>query len=104
MKYESPGRAGSLVDVAPRYENFIGGEWEAPTTGQYSPNLCPATAKSVCEVPKSGAADIELALDAAHAAKDAWGEASTTQRAKVLNGIADAIEDNLEVLAIAESY
>jgi aldehyde dehydrogenase len=75
-----------------------------PTTGEYHEDLTPSTGKPFTQVPYSGAADIELALDAAHAAKDAWGEASTTERARVLNGIADAIEDNLEVLAIAESY
>ncbi|MGW2717770.1 aldehyde dehydrogenase family protein [Streptomyces sp. NPDC001492] len=104
MKYEPPGRPGSPVDVAPRYENFIGGKWQAPSTGQYSVNLCPATAKPVCEVPKSGAEDIELALDAAHAAKDAWGEASTAERAAVLNKVADAIDAHREELAVAESW
>jgi aldehyde dehydrogenase len=87
-----------------RYENFIGGEWVPPTTGEYHENLTPATGEPFTHVPNSGAADIELALDAAHAAKDAWGDASTTERARVLNGIADAIEDNLETLAVAESY
>jgi aldehyde dehydrogenase len=95
-----PATAG----IKARYENFIGGEWVPPTTGEYHENLTPATGEPFTQVPYSGAADIELALDAAHAAKDAWGEASTTERARVLNGIADAIEDNLEALAVAESY
>ena len=76
----------------------------APTTGEYRDNPTPATGEAFTEVAYSGAADIELALDAAHAAKDAWGEASTTERARVLHRIADVIEDNLEMLAIAESY
>ena len=67
--------------IKPRYENFIGGEWVAPTTGQYHDNLAPATGKPFTQIAYSGAADIELALDAAHAAKDAWGEASATERA-----------------------
>ncbi|MET9850884.1 aldehyde dehydrogenase family protein [Streptomyces ossamyceticus] len=104
MRYEPPGATGSPVDVSPRYENFIGGKWQAPTTGDYSPNLSPATAKPFCEVPKSGPQDIELALDAAHAAKDKWGEASTAQRAAVLNKVADAIDAHREELAVAESW
>jgi aldehyde dehydrogenase len=92
------------VGIKDRYDNFIGGAWIPPTTGEYSDNVTPATGRPFTQVSRSGAADIELALDAAHAAKDAWGEASTTQRAKVLHRVADAIEENLELLAIAESY
>src|SRR4051794_21553967 len=95
-----PATAG----IADRYDNFIGGAWVPPTTGEYRGNPTPATGEVFTEVAYSGAADIELALDAAHAAKDAWGEASSTERARVLHRIADVIEDNLETLAIAESY
>ena len=73
--YEVPGQAGSPVELRERYENFIGGEWIAPTTGEYRENLTPSTGEAFCEVAYSGAQDIELALDAAHAAKDAWGSA-----------------------------
>jgi aldehyde dehydrogenase len=104
MRYVRPGDPESLVHVAPRYENFIGGKWLAPTGGRYSINLSPATGQPICEVPRSTAEDIELALDAAHAAKDAWAEASATERAAVLNAIADTIDRNREVLAIAESW
>ena len=102
--YTPPGRMGSVVTVKEAYGNFIGGKWLPPTTGTYTDDLCPATAKAICQVPKSGPADIELALDAAHAAKDGWGEASLTERAAVLNKIADAITANLEMLAVAESW
>ncbi len=102
--FEAPGNPGSPVQVNERYDNFIGGEWVAPVTGEYRENLTPATGRPICEVAYSGAEDIELALDAAHAAKDAWGEASTTERSKVLNAVADAIEENLEMLAVAESW
>ncbi len=102
--YEAPGRPGSLVELESRYENFIGGHWIAPVEGRYTDNLTPVTGEPFTEVPLSTAADIELALDAAHAAKDAWGEASATERSKVLNRIADAIEENLEPLAVAESW
>ena len=101
---QSPIVDPATVGIKSRYENFIGGAWVPPTTGEYHDNIAPATGLPFTQVAYSGPADIELALDAAHAAKDAWGEASTTERARVLNAIATAIEDNLEVLAIAESY
>jgi aldehyde dehydrogenase len=104
MQYVAPGEPGSIVTVASRYENFIGGKWLAPTEGRYRTNLTPATAQPITEVAESTPADIELALDAAHAAKDAWGEASATDRAAVLNAIADAVEQNKEMLAVAESW
>jgi aldehyde dehydrogenase len=104
MQYVAPGQPGSIVTVASRYENFIGGKWLAPTEGRYRTDLTPATAQPITEVADSTPADIELALDAAHAAKDAWGEASATERAAVLNAIADAVEQNKETLAVAESW
>src|SRR5450631_2202818 len=104
MKYVPPGQPGSIVSVEPRYENFIGGKWLAPTHGKYRVNLSPATAGPITEVAESSPEDIELALDAAHGAKDAWGEASATERAEVLNAVADAIEKNKEMLAVAESW
>jgi aldehyde dehydrogenase len=102
--FEAPGHPDSPVQCKARYENFIGGHWVAPIDGEYRENLTPATGKPICEVAHSGAQDIELALDAAHAAKEAWGEASSTERSKVLNAVADAIEENLEMLAVAESW
>ncbi len=86
-----------------RYENFIGGDWVAPVKGQYFTNLSPINGEALCEVARSTAEDIEKALDAAHAAKEAWGRASTAARAQVLNQIADRMEQNLELLAIAET-
>jgi aldehyde dehydrogenase len=102
--YQAPGNPDSPVEVKPRYENFIGGRWVAPVKGQYMKDLSPTNAEHFTEVPRSTAEDIEVALDAAHAAKKAWGETSLTERAKVLNRIADAIEDNLEMLAVAETW
>src|SRR5665648_706885 len=104
MKYVPPGQSGSIVTVAPRYENFIGGKWLAPTHGKYRVDLTPATAGPITEVADSTPEDVELALDAAHAAKDAWGEASATEGAAVLNAIADVIEANKEMLSVAESW
>jgi aldehyde dehydrogenase len=104
MKYAPPGQSGSIVTVAPRYENFIGGKWLAPTHGNYRVDLSPVTAQPITEVAHSTPEDVELALDAAHAAKDAWGAKSATERAEVLNAIADAIDANKEMLAVAESW
>jgi len=102
--YAAPGQPGSVVEVKARYENFIGGHWIAPVNGQYMDDLSPVNGKPFCKVARSTAEDVELALDAAHAAKAAWGETSLTGRAKVLNQIADAIEANLEMLAVAEAW
>jgi aldehyde dehydrogenase len=102
--YPAPGSPESAVSLKPRYENFIGGYWVAPAEGAYSPNPSPVTGRPFCEVARSTAHDVDLALDAAHAAREAWGETSVTERAKVLNAIADTIEANLEMLAVAESW
>jgi len=92
---ESPFRA--------RYDNFIGGKWVAPVDGQYFTNNTPITNKPICEVARSNDKDINLALDAAHAAKTAWGKTSPTERSNVLLKIADRIEANLGKIALAET-
>ncbi|UYK84875.1 aldehyde dehydrogenase family protein [Xanthomonas sacchari] len=87
-----------------RYGNFIGGKWVEPKSGQYFDNSTPITGKVFTAVARSNAEDIEAALDAAHAAKDAWGKSSSTERSNVLLKIADRIEQNLELLAYAETW
>ena len=87
----------------PRYGNFIGGRWVEPVAGRYFENTSPVTGRLVCEVARSDAQDIEKALDAAHAAKDAWGRTSVADRALLLHRIADVMADNLELLAQAET-
>jgi len=104
LTFSAPGQEGSPVELKARYENFIGGHWVAPVEGKYTVNVTPATGEPFTEVPRSTPEDVELALDAAHAAKGAWGETSATERSRVLNRVADAIEENLEMLAIAESW
>jgi aldehyde dehydrogenase len=89
--------------VRARYENFIGGKWVAPIKGAYFVDSSPIDSEPLCEVARSTAADVEKALDAAHAAKDAWGHTAPAVRAKVLQKIADRMEENLELLALAES-
>ena len=103
-KYAAPGTDGSVVSFKPRYENFIGGEYVAPVKGQYFENPTPITGETFTEVSRSTAEDVELALDAAWAAAPAWGKTSVTERANVLNKMADRIEANLEAVAIAESW
>jgi aldehyde dehydrogenase len=102
--HPAPGAQGSPVAVSARYENFIGGEWVAPVAGEYRDNVTPVTGKAFCQVPHSTPEDIELALDAAHAARESWGECSLAERSAVLNKVADIMEENLEMLAVAETW
>ena len=89
--------------IKAKFDNFIGGKWVAPVRGAYFDNLSPISGKVLCQVARSTAEDVELALDAAHAAKDAWGRASATERSNVLLKIADRIEANLSTLALVET-
>ncbi|MCW7538665.1 aldehyde dehydrogenase family protein [Aquabacterium sp. A7-Y] len=104
MDMLEPGRFGHAVNFKKRYGNYIGGQWVEPVGGQYFENITPVTGKPFCEVPRSNAEDIERALDAAHAARAAWGRTSPAERANVLNRIADRMEQNLEMLATAETW
>ena len=87
-----------------RYGNFIGGQWVEPAAGRYFENTSPVNGRILCEVARSDATDVERALDAAHAAKDAWGQTSVADRAVMLNRIAQVMEDNLDLLATAETW
>jgi aldehyde dehydrogenase len=102
--YARPGAKGSLMSFQPRYENYIGGEWVAPTAGRYFENASPVNGQAFCEIPRSDEADIDKALDAAHAAAPVWGKTTAAERAVILNKIADRIEENLESIAVAESW
>jgi aldehyde dehydrogenase len=102
--YAAPGQPGSLVTYPSRYDNWIGGERVAPVKGQYFENVTPVTGKPFCEIARSTAEDIELALDAAHKAAPGWGKTSATERSNILLKIADRMEANLEQLAVAETW
>ncbi|GGY42747.1 aldehyde dehydrogenase [Bacterioplanes sanyensis] len=104
MIYANPGQAGAIVNFAQRYDNFIGGDWVAPVAGRYMDNISPVNGEVFCQVARSDAADIELALDAAHQAAPEWGKTSVTERSNLLLKIADRIEQNLEMLAVAETW
>jgi aldehyde dehydrogenase len=102
--YARPGSAGALMSYESRYGNFIGGEWVPPVHGRYFDNPTPVTGQPFCEVPRSDDADIDKALDAAHAAAPQWGKTPPAERAAILNKIADRIDANREALALAEVW
>ncbi len=102
MLYANPGSPDAKVVFKPQYDNFIGGKFVPPVKGEYFEVITPVTGKRYTTAPRSTAADIELALDAAHAAAPAWGRTSAAERSNVLLKIADRIEANLEKLAYAE--
>ena len=104
MRYAHPGTEGAKVNFKSRYGNFINGQFVEPVGGQYFTNLSPVNGQPIAEFPRSDAADIEKALDAAHAAADAWGKTSVQARSLILLQIADRIEQNLELLAITETW
>ena len=104
MIYAAPGTDGALINFKSRYQNFIGGQWVEPCDGQHFDNISPVNGQVFCQIPRSNEKDIELALDAAHKVKDAWGSASVTERSNILLKVADRIEQNIEYLAVAETW
>lgn len=104
MQYNNPNTEGAVVSFKQRYENYIGGAWVAPIKDVYFDNVSPVDGKVFCQIPRSSEEDINLALDAAHAAKDSWGKASVTERSNLLLKMADVMEQNLEALAVAETW
>jgi aldehyde dehydrogenase len=102
--YAPPGTPDSLVAVQDRYGHFIGGNWVEPKKGNYFENISPVTGRAFCEVGRGTEEDIEAALDAAHAAAPAWGRTTLAERSLILNRIADRMEENLEALAVAETW
>jgi len=103
MIYAMPGTAGAKVQYKTRYDNFINGKFVAPVDGQYFDVITPVSGQVYTRAARSTAADVELALDAAHAAADKWGKTSVAERANILLKIADRLEQNLELLAYAET-
>ena len=104
MVYAAPGSSGAKVTFKSRYENFIGGEWVAPKEGKYFENLSPVNGKVFAEYARSTSADVDAALDAAHRAAKTWGKTSVAARADVLMKIAAKMEENLELLAVSETW
>ncbi|MEZ9231737.1 aldehyde dehydrogenase family protein [Vibrio amylolyticus] len=104
MIYAQPGSDESVMSFHSQYNNYIGGEWVAPVEGKYFDNGSPVTGENFCKVARSTKADIDLALDAAHAARQGWASTSVTERSNTLLKIADRIEEHLEELAVAETW
>ncbi len=94
---------GVKIPYKAKYDNFIGGKFVAPVKGEYFDVISPITGKSYTKAARSSAEDIELALDAAHKAADAWGKTSYTERSNLLLKVADRIEQNLELIATADT-
>ncbi len=103
MLYAAPGTANAKINFKTHYDNFIGGKWVAPVRGEYFDVITPISGRPYTKAARSGAEDIELALDAAHAAADKWGRTSPAERSNLLLKIADRLEANLELLAYAET-
>ena len=103
MQHVAMDKLNAKQVIKSRYDNFIGGKWVAPVRGQYFNNITPVTGQNICEIARSTAEDIELALDAAHKAREAWGRQSSAARANILNKIADRMEQNLDILALVET-
>ena len=103
MIHQALEELNKSIVIRPRYDNYIGGQWVAPVRGQYFVNPTPVTGRPLCEVARSTAEDVEAALDAAHAAREAWGRTAPAARAVILNRIADRIEERLPVLAMVET-
>ncbi len=103
MIQQALNEVSQQIRIRPRYDNFIGGQWVAPVKGQYFTNLTPVTGKPLCDIARSSAEDIELALDAAHKARVAWGNTAPAARAQILLKIADKMEANLKLIAMVET-
>ena len=99
-----PGTYGFPFSLRKQYQNYIGGRWTEPASGEYFENVTPVTGQRLCEIARSNAADINFALDAAHAAKKAWGKTSVAERSQMLQRIAQRMEENLEMLATVEVW
>jgi aldehyde dehydrogenase len=100
----NPASAEYPIHLREQYDNYIGGRWVPPASGQYFDNVTPVTGQVLCRIARSNADDVNKALDAAHAARAAWGRTSTTERGRLLERIAQRIEDNIELLATVETW
>ncbi len=104
MIYAQPGTNNAIFNFKSHYDNYIGGQWAKPVNGEYFDNISPVNGQVYCQVARSGAEDINLALDAAHEVRAKWGKTSVAERANILLKIADRVEANLEKLAFVETW
>jgi aldehyde dehydrogenase len=103
MLQEAMAKFAGKSLIRDKYDNYINGAWTPPARGDYFENVSPVTGRVVCQVARGTAEDIEAALDAAHAAKDGWGKMSSTDRSNILLKLADRMEANLDLIALAET-
>lgn len=89
--------------VKAKYDHFIGGKWVAPSSGEYFDNISPIDGKPFTKAARGNKEDVEKAIDAAHEAFKTWSKTSAAERSRVLNKIADIMEENLEMLARLET-
>ncbi|EOW6613702.1 aldehyde dehydrogenase family protein [Vibrio fluvialis] len=104
MIYAQPGTNNAIFNFKSHYDNYIGGQWVKPVNGEYFDNISPVNGQVYCQVARSGAEDINLALDAAHEVRAKWAKTSVTERSNLLLKIADRVEANLEKLAFVETW
>ncbi|MFH0225980.1 aldehyde dehydrogenase family protein [Vibrio furnissii] len=104
MIYAQPGTSNAIFNFKSHYDNYIGGQWVKPVNGEYFDNVSPVNGQAYCQVARSSAEDINLALDAAHEVRTQWGKTSVAERANILLKIADRVEANLETLAFVETW
>ncbi|MCG6268153.1 aldehyde dehydrogenase family protein [Vibrio furnissii] len=104
MIYAQPGTSNAIFNFKSHYDNYIGGQWVKPVNGEYFDNISPVNGQAYCQVARSSAEDINLALDAAHEVRAQWGKTSVAERANILLKIADRVEANLETLAFVETW
>lgn len=104
MIFQNPTEQDAQYKVKSKYENFIGGQWVAPQEGNYFDNISPITGEKYSEVPRSTKADVDKAVKVAHKAQAEWGKKSLAERSQLLLDIADRVEENLEYLAVVETF
>ena len=102
--YANPGASGAVMSYEGRYDNFIGGKYVKPSSGEYFENISPVNGKVFCEIARGNAKDVDAAVDAGWKAFETWGKTSVAERAVILNKIADVMEANLEAIAVAETW
>ncbi|WP_419774620.1 aldehyde dehydrogenase family protein [Halarcobacter sp.] len=103
MSTEEKVLAFAKPEFKAQYENFIGGQWIAPKSGEYFENISPVDGEVLTKIPRSNEQDVEAAVQAAKTAFETFKHSTVVERSTMLNKVADAIEANLERLAIAET-
>ena len=86
-----------------RYQLFIGGQWRDASDGEFFTTKCPANGEKLAECAQATKEDGDDAVREAWKAFETWKKVPTSERAAILNKIADIIDANTEHLAMVES-